>query len=590
MDNSQRLRFLRPYLLGLPLSNRSAYNRLFSTSRTKAHRESMPCAVQQRRNFHLSKVRRDASSESGTAEPQVAARAISVEGRVRKLREYDVLRFPRLDHNPGRMTIPAFRHMFDVKELPPASREVTLDGRLMNIRRASSKLAFLQILGGYQQVQVMVDFASLASPPLDLEDFRRALHPLRRGDIISATGTPIRTSSGELTLQALKLPTILSPALAPLPGNLVDGETKILNRHVDLLVNRQISDTIRLRSFIIKYMRDFLIKKNFLEVQTPILAGSAGGAIARPFLTSAIGLGERQLSMRIAPELWLKRLVVGGIDRVFEIGPSFRNEGLDNTHNPEFTTCELYSAYSNLADLIRFTEDLIIHIRTNTCRAVTDTLTSLRPIPLPKGPWPQVEFIPTLENVLGFRFPDLSEPDALNKLTSLLAEHHIEIAIPVATLNKLLDYLAKKYLEDASSIQPLFIKNHPACMAPLSKSFICPKTGQLVSARAEFFIQGHEIANMYEEENDPFEQRRKFELQAQGKGSSTISDGDEEAPPEIDESYIQALEHGLPPTGGWGCGVDRIIMFFSGASRISDTLAFGNLKNVASISQAAKVS
>ncbi|KAI1191874.1 hypothetical protein F5B17DRAFT_381337 [Nemania serpens] len=606
MESSQSLRFLRPYLFGLLLANRSAYGRLFSTSRTKVHRKSVPCAVQQRRNFHLSRVRKswlnpwswisrkrartENRTENSTVDAELAVRAVSVEGRVQKLREYDVLRFPRLENNPGRMTIPAFRRRFQDESSTPASDEITLEGRIMHIRRAGSKLAFLTVSGGYQQVQIMVNFGELASPTLDLEYFKRALHPLRRGDIISATGTAIRTSSRELTLLAGKLPSILSPSLAPLPGSLTHEKARIMNRHVDLLVNRQTSDIIRLRSHVIKSMRDFFHEQEFIEVQTPILAGSAGGAIARPFLTTAIGLGERQLSMRIAPELWLKRLVVGGNDRVFEIGPSFRNEGLDTTHNPEFTTCEFYSAYCNLADLIQITENLVTRLFNEADKLRATQLTSLqKPLFLmPKEKWLRVEFLPTLENILGFRFPDLSRPDALDKLTSLLVEHDAAVELPGTTLNKLLDHLAGKYLEDGSLYQPLFITHHPACMAPLSKSFTCPITGQIVSARAELFIQGREIANMYEEENDPIEQRRKLELQVQQKSSSTINDDDEGDPPGVEESYINALEHALPPTGGWGCGIDRLIMLLSGASRIGDTLTFGNLKNVATVSQAVK--
>ncbi|KAF2967497.1 hypothetical protein GQX73_g6126 [Xylaria multiplex] len=486
------------------------------------------------------------------------------------------------------MAIPAFRQKFADEVSTPASEQVTLDGRIMSIRRAGSKLVFLHILGGYQQVQVMVHLGSLTSSSLDPETFKRALHPLRRGDIISVTGRAVRTKSGELTLKALDLPAMISPALATLPEKLTNEETKVLNRHVDLLVNRRTSDTIRLRSYIIKSMRDFFHEQDFLEVQTPILADSAGGAIARPFLTAATAFSEKQLSMRIAPELWLKRLVVGGNDRIFEIGPSFRNEGLDTTHNPEFTTCEFYSAYFNLTELIQFTESLIARLHHDVDQIIATQLTSLEKpqFLLPKGQWKQVEFIPALEDALGFRFPDLSKPDALGKLLSLLGERDASPAILDMPLNKLLDNLAATYLEGASLNEPLFIVNHPACMSPLSKSFICPKTHQLVSARAELFIAGREMANMYEEENDPFEQRRKFELQAQSKDNSEAPN--EEGAAEIDESYVQALEHGLPPTGGWGCGIERLVMFFSGASRIGDTLPFGNLKNVMSLSQAAR--
>ncbi|KAI0877689.1 hypothetical protein GGS24DRAFT_446406 [Hypoxylon argillaceum] len=592
MDSTQCLRFLRPYLFGLPPANRVVYARLFSASRTKGHGESSPCIVQQKRAFHISRVRRETSTKSATSEDELAttaARAVTVEGRAQKLREYDALRFPRLDSRPNRMTIPAFCQKFDdISSSTPASEIVTLEGRVMSIRRIGPKLVFLHIVGGYQQVQIMVRVQNLLSPSFSPEDLKIALHPLRRGDIISATGTAIRTPSGELTLEAVKVPAILSPALAPLPEKLINEETKILNRHVDLLVNRRTSDVIRLRSHIIKSMRDFFHEEDFLEVQTPILAGSAGGASARPFLTAATALPEKSLSMRIAPELWLKRLVIGGNDRIFEIGPSFRNEGLDTTHNPEFTTCEFYSAYSNLSELIQTTESLIARLLHDVDQLIATRLTSLQKpqVSIPSGQWKQVEFIPALEDILDFKFPDLSKPGALEKLVGLLAKSHPSSAIPRMSLNKVLDHLAATYLERLSFDQPLFIIHHPACMAPLSKSFICPKTGQLVSARAELIIEGREIANMYEEENDPFEQRRKFELQMQSKGSSTVAD--EDGPAEIDESYVQALESGLPPTGGWGCGVDRLVMFLSGVSRISDTLPFGNLKNVVSLSQVTK--
>ena len=531
------------------------------------------------------------SSESSNAADELetaAARADTVRRRVQKLREYDVLQFPRLEAKADRMTIPAFRQKFEDEASTPSSESITLEGRIMSVRRAGSKLCFVHILGGYQQVQVMFHLGSLAEPPLDPDYFRDALHPLRRGDVISVTGTAIRTKTGELTLSAHDVPTILSPALAPLPEKLTNEETKVLNRHVDSLVNRRTSDILRLRSQVIKSMRDFLHEHDFLEVQTPILADSAGGAIARPFLTAATAFSEKQLAMRIAPELWLKRLVVGGHDKVFEIGPSFRNEGLDTTHNPEFTTCEFYSAHFNLTELIQMTENLIRRLHDDVNKAIATRLTSLQKpeFPLPNSQWKQVEFIPGLEEVLGFPFPDLSKPDALDKLNSLLAELYPTLEFSGMTLNKLLDHLASNFLEDASSNQPLFITHHPACMSPLSKSFTCPKTGQLVSARAELFINGREIANMYEEENDPFEQRLKFALQIGSKAQGVAAD--EEGPGEIDESYVQALQHGLPPTGGWGCGVDRLVMLFSGAPRIGDTLSFGNLKNVVSLSQAAK--
>lgn len=591
MDSTQSLRFLRPYLLGPPLTNRTVYARLFSASYTRECNQLLPCAAKQKRAFHVGGMRRSTNSKSiapGDQLATVATRKATVESRARTLQEYDALRFPRLCDRTNPMTVPTFRRMFEDEASTPASKEITLEGRVMSVRRAGSKLVFFHILGGYQQVQVMVHFGSLASPSLDPEVFKKTLHPLRRGDIISVTGKATRTTAGELTLQALKLPTILSPALASLPENLINEETRVMNRHVDSLVNRRTSDIIRLRSHMIRSMRDFFHEQDFLEVQTPILADSAGGAIARPFMTAATALHEKPLAMRIAPELWLKRLVVGGHDKVFEIGSSFRNEGLDATHNPEFTTCEFYSAFFNLVELIQLTENLISRLVQDVDQIVASQLTSLQKpqVSIPKGQWKQVEFIPALEETLGFRFPDLSDSGALEKFTDLLMEHQPSSVIPGISLNKLLDHLASTYLESASSDQPLFIIHHPGCMAPLSKSFICPKTGQAVSARAELFIGGREIANMYEEENDPFEQRRKFELQLESRGNNAVTGKDRTT--EIDESYVQVLEHGLPPTGGWGCGIDRLVMLFSGASRIGDTLPFGNLKNIVSLPQAAK--
>ena len=368
---------------------------------------------------------------------------------------------------------------------------------------------------------------------------------------------------------------MLAPSLPNLPHKLEDPETRIRNRHVDLLVNRRVADTIRVRSHIIQYIRDFLLKDNFLEVQTPIIAESAGGAIARPFTTVATEFSDKQLALRIAPEIWLKRLILGGMDRVFEIGPAFRNEGLDATHNPEFTTCEFYKSFMDLEGLIEMTErifsGLAAHVKT------------LRHYPLKElpelddklftPPFKRIQFIPAIEQKLGEKLPDLAKDSAQEKLLALFTKHEITPPSP-PTLPRLLDKLSSTYLEPDCTV-PTFIMHHPACLAPLSKSFLDPNTNQLVSARVELFIQNREIANMYEEENSPFEQRRKFVEQAKWK--------DDENRAVIDESYIAALEWGLPPTGGWGCGIDRLCMLFSGASRISDVLPFGSLKNVVNL-------
>lgn len=397
------------------------------------------------------------------------------------------------------------------------------------------------------------------------------------------TGKAVRTPTGELSIEATSLPKLLSPSLVPLPFKLEEEDARIQNRHIDMLVNREAADVLRLRSYIMKYMRDYFHDQGFLEFQTPILAENAGGAIARPFATTATEFRSKELALRIAPELWLKRLVVGGVEKVFEMGPAFRNEGIDLSHNPEFTMCEFYNAYASLQDLINQTEELISGLAQHCQELISTKLSSLPPVDLTryKRPYKQLEFIPELQSRLGFTFPDLASDTAKEDLVSLLETHNIPLAAEVKshTLPKLLDKLAGDYLEPDSAEAPLFITHHPACMSPLSKSFTCPKTNQIVSARTELFVGGRELANMYEEENSPFAQRRKFVEQA-----LRYHDPDAGEDVVVDESYIQALESGLPPTGGWGCGIERLVMLFSGARRISDCLSFGNLRNVVGLS------
>jgi len=391
-------------------------------------------------------------------------------------------------------------------------------------------------------------------------------------------GSPICTkrkdNSRQLSIDASELPDILTPALALLPVNLENPETCIRHRHVDLLIHHKVSDILRLRSHIVQYIRNFLIKDDFLEFQTPIIADKASGAIARPFTTVATEFSEKQLALRIAPELWLKRLIMGGMGRVFEIGPVFRNEGLDATHNAEFTTCEFYKSFADLTELISMTEQIMSGLAELTAR-MQERLNGLRKldVTLFKTPFKRIEFIPAIQAALGESLPDLSKDDATEKLLSLFGR--FSITPPQSpTLPRLLDKLSSIFIEPDCQ-EPTFIMHHPACMAPLAKSFLDHKTKQIVSARVELFVRKQEIANMYEEENSPFEQRAKFEQQLQWR--------DDENRATVDESYLRALENGLPPTGGWGCGIDRLVMLFSGASRINDVLPFGNLRNVVNL-------
>lgn len=460
-------------------------------------------------------------------------------------------------------------------------------GRLYSSRIAGSKLVFLDVVQDGNRVQGMLNFGKLEASGVSKDEFKKFYHVARRGDIVGkqlkeaqqplalttiteVTGTPMRTSRGELSVNGLSLPTILTPTIATMPLTLEDAETRAKARHADMLVNPHVVDTLRLRSHIIQFLRNFLVKDDFLEVQTPIIAEEAGGAAARPFNTFATEFSDKKLSLRIAPELWLKRLILGGMDRVFEIGPSFRNEGLDATHNPEFTTCEFYKSFANLDELMFMTESLLCGLAGHVNELNTAKSSSLKSVEVPAPPFQRIEFVPALEKAIGRTLPDLEAADAGEKLMAIYAD--LSIKLPDSpTLPRLLDELASINLEPSCG-KPTFIIHHPACMAPLAKAFVDPTTNQLVSARAELFMQHKEIANMYEEENSPIEQRRKFVQQLQWK------DAENEAI--VDESYLEALTWGLPPTGGWGCGIDRLCMMMSGATRISDVQTFGSLKHV----------
>lgn len=304
----------------------------------------------------------------------------------------------------------------------------------------------------------------------------------------------------------------------------------------------------------------------------------AGGAIARPFETVANELSNMPIRLRIAPELNLKRLIVGGQDRVFEIGRSFRNEGVDNTHNPEFSTCEFYEVGATLSSLVERTERLVqgLHTAVESLRSTYfSSLAAPDDIDF-TTPFAQLPFISTIEQRSGRTLPDLASPTALDEVLAMFAD--LNVTIPAnPTLPRLLDALAEEYIEPLC-VNPTFITQHPEALSPLSKSYVCPTTGQRIASRVELFINGREYVNAYEEENSPFEQRRKFMQQLEFHPES-------ESEKEVDESYLEVLEWGMPPTGGWGCGLDRLVMLFASKKRIADVLPFGTLRNVVSIAK-----
>lgn len=464
----------------------------------------------------------------------------------------------------------------------------------------------------------MLNFGKLQDET-DLADFRKLAAILKRGDHIckptfvtrvqnkdlkdtdmfslaAVTGRPALTDSQELSLDARHLPKLLAPSIAPLPFQIPE-EARMQQRHLDLLVNKSARDILVARSFIINHLRAHLAKVlQCVEVQTPILAANAGGASARPFATRATEFSHKEMALRIAPELWLKRLVVAGFDRVFELGPAFRNEGVDHTHNPEFTVCEFYLAHANLDALMNITQNMFYGLAKSVQSLIHKGVVRLDSPDQSvfESRFERVEFIPELQEALGHPLPDLDSPTAVADLIKLLddagKDWHLSLPPGNPSLPKLLDHIAGAVLEPRSMGRPLYITHHPVCMSPLAKSFTCPQTGQQVAARAELFFDGNELANMYEEENDPFKQRRKLVGQARarlsGEKGTPAADNDEEPPHVVDEQYISVLESGLPPTGGWGCGVDRLVMLFTGAKRISDVLPFGNLRNVVGLASA----
>ncbi|TVY42447.1 Lysine--tRNA ligase [Lachnellula subtilissima] len=565
MTISPGLRFLRPYLCkDLAVSPKHAYLRFFSSTRCLGKK-----AFQK-----IDSYGHDVSKGGGEALKR------NTNDRITKLESANALKWPRVQNDVNALTLTEYNEKY--KRLQAGAKlsdeTVLIRGRLMSFRIAGGKLIFLDIYQDGYMVQGICNQGDLdAFSGITKRAFKEFWHKLQRGDFISMYGHPHVTqqSKGELSMYCIELPQVLAPSISLIPRKLEDREARIRNRHVDMLVNPKTSDTIRIRSHIIQYVRNFLLDDQFLEVQTPIISDSAGGAIARPFTTVATEFSDKQLALRVAPEIWLKRLVIGGMDRVFEIGPAFRNEGLDATHNPEFTTCEFYKSFADLNDLMSMTEKMVSGIASLVSIQRKHPLTSL-PEPdasLSAIPYKRIQFIPAIEKALEEKLPDLADDQATEKLLALCKKHSIKLTEGL-TLPRILDKLASIFIEPDCEA-PTYIIYPPACMAPLAKSFIDPATKQIVSARAELFIQKREMANMYEEENSPFEQRVKFMQQAKFK--------DDENKAFIDESYLEALEWGLPPTGGWGCGIDRMVMLFSGAKRISDVLAFGSLKNVVNL-------
>jgi lysyl-tRNA synthetase, class II len=454
--------------------------------------------------------------------------------------------------------------------------EIRVAGRVYVKRTAGAKLVFYDIKGNGNKVQIMCQ-AQEADGEVPFE----AQHEyIRRGDIIGIVGYPGRTApknrpnEGELSVFARQI-FLLTPCLQQLPSEHfgVKGETRFRQRYLDLIMNEQSRNILLTRSKIISYIRRYFDDNNFVEVETPMMNQIAGGATAKPFKTY-INEYKQDMFMRIAPELYLKMLVVGGIDRVYEVGKQFRNEGADLTHNPEFTTCEFYEAYADVYDVMKRTEDLVSglvqHITGGSLKTTYTTQSGETYNVDWTAPWKRIDMIPALEEATGSKFPpgdQLHTTETNTFLKSVLKKVNV-VCPPPETNARMLDRLVGEFIEE-TCINPTFITGHPQIMSPLAKYH---RSSPGICERFEAFVCKKEIVNAYTELNDPFEQRARFEEQARQKDQ-----GDDEAQL-IDENFCTSLEYGLPPTGGWGMGIDRMVMFLTDNYTIREVLAFPFMK------------
>ncbi|MCI1994810.1 MAG: lysine--tRNA ligase [Clostridium luticellarii] len=438
-------------------------------------------------------------------------------------------------------------------------KDVTVAGRLIS-KRVHGKAGFSDLYDRYGKIQLYIKINDVG------EDKLKEYKSYDIGDILSVTGRVFKTKTGEITIHITDFQ-LVSKSLKPLPEKwhgLKDPDLKYRQRYVDLIINQEVRDTFLKRTAIIKAMRQFLDEKNFIEVETPILSSIAGGAAAKPFITHHNAL-DIDMYLRIATELYLKRLIVGGFEKVYEIGKNFRNEGIDIRHNPEFTAMELYEAFADYNDMMELTENMIAYICEKVLGTTNvvyeDTEIDFKP------PWKRITMVDAVKEFTGIDFDEIETDEEARKIAG---DKNIELkkALGDCTKGDILDAVFEEFCEE-KFIQPTFVLDYPVEISPLTKK---KRGNDKFTERFEGFVFGREICNAYSELNDPIVQRERFVQQLKEREL-----GDDEAYM-MDEDFINALEIGMPPTGGLGIGVDRLIMFLTNSSSIRDVILFPTMK------------
>ena len=451
-------------------------------------------------------------------------------------------------------------HSVEIKENYDSleDKEVTIAGRMM-FKREMGKASFASIQDLQGKIQVYVARDSVGEE--DYKVFKKA----DVGDIYGVRGKVFTTKTGEISVHAEEL-TLLSKSLQILPEKyhgLTDTDTRYRQRYVDLIMNEEVKDTFVKRSKILSSIRRYLDAQGFMEVETPMLVSNAGGAAARPFETHFNALDE-DLKLRISLELYLKRLIVGGMERVYEIGRVFRNEGLDTRHNPEFTLMELYQAYTDYHGMMDLTENLYRYVAKEVTGSEVLTYGE-HTMDLSK-PFERITMVDAVKKYANVDFDQVADTAAAKALAK---EHHIEFE-DRHEKGDILNLFFEEYVEE-HLIQPTFVMDHPIEISPLTKKR--PDNPEYVE-RFEFFMNGWEMANAYSELNDPIDQRERFEAQ-----EKAFEAGDDEAN-HTDEDFLNALSIGMPPTGGIGFGIDRMVMMMTDSPAIRDVLLFPTMKSI----------